>query len=88
MKQFLNFSDGAKNITIHAEVGDVEQFRSFQAMRKLFALKNAHHPAIARLRAGDKKFWAEVVRFRAHERAKIEAAKAKEETQNDDTATD
>jgi hypothetical protein len=79
MKQFLHFSAGQKNITIAAEIDDIEDHRAFTAMRKIFSLRNAHHEVIKRMRAGDEKFWAEVIRFRAHERAKSEAAKAKEE---------
>jgi hypothetical protein len=71
--KFLQFSAGAKNVVIAAEVD--EDSRAFTAMRRLFALRNAHHDVIRRMHVGDKDFWQDVVRFRQREAAK---AKAKE----------
>jgi hypothetical protein len=76
MKQFLNFAAAGKNIVIAAEVGDDHQ--SFEAMRKLFALKNASHDVIKKMHRGDKEFWAQVIEYRRREAAK-EAEKEIEE---------
>jgi hypothetical protein len=77
MKQILQFAAGAKSVVIAAEVD--EDSRAFTAMRRLFALRNASHPVIARMHHNDPQFWRDVVRFRQHQ-----AAKAKEKEQNDD----
>jgi hypothetical protein len=73
MRQFLQFSAGAKNVVIAAEVD--EDSRAFTAMRRLFALRNASHPVIQRMHKGDAQFWKDVIEYRKREAAK---AKAKE----------
>jgi hypothetical protein len=67
MKQF---SAGQKTITIAAEIGDDEDHKAFTAMRRLFSLRNANNPVIAKMHRGDPQFWKDVIEFRKREAAK------------------
>jgi hypothetical protein len=75
MKQLLQIPTGS-NVTICAEISDLEGYRAFQAMRLRFAVEHADHPVIRRMHAGDDKFWRLVAEHRKRERAKAEATEA------------
>jgi hypothetical protein len=76
----LQVSTGSTNITIHAEISDLEGYRAFQAMRLKFAVEHADHPIIRRMHAGDTGFWRLVAAYRQREKTKAEAEKGSEET--------